>query len=245
MAADFGNNIIVSSFDKNNVSRQKGNGFIFLPAIFHYICIRKSYPHRQSDADHSKLNGCQVITRKRCNSSNSLDFNEVYSLYRFTKKFRSIKHFLFIFPIFFAQMTTAVLRREEYRCRPCRRFGPLFPLETGAHGRNPRLAAHLEECRAFVQFAADCQRLPVAALLQEMDVEPHGGRRRDELQWQHVAHHLDVAHRVDVAVEVDVAVDEAGAQAPRRRHRTGLSGLFRRGRGRGARPETGPQKENV
>lgn len=59
----------------------------FLPAIFHYICIRKSYPNKQSDADHSKLNGCQPITRKRGNFSNSLDFKEVYSLYRFTEKF--------------------------------------------------------------------------------------------------------------------------------------------------------------
>lgn len=24
----------------------------FLPAIFHYICIRKSYPNKQSDANH-------------------------------------------------------------------------------------------------------------------------------------------------------------------------------------------------
>ena len=26
--------------------------FFFLPVIFHYICIRKSYPNKQSDADH-------------------------------------------------------------------------------------------------------------------------------------------------------------------------------------------------
>ena len=32
------------------------------------------------------MNGCQIITTKRGNSSNSLDFKEVYSLYRFTKK---------------------------------------------------------------------------------------------------------------------------------------------------------------
>lgn len=42
--------------------------FFFLPAIFHYICIRKSYPNRQSDADHSKLNGCQPITKNKVNS---------------------------------------------------------------------------------------------------------------------------------------------------------------------------------
>ena len=32
------------------------------------------------------MNGCQIITTKRGNSSNSLDFKEVYSLYRFTEK---------------------------------------------------------------------------------------------------------------------------------------------------------------
>ena len=37
--------------------------FFFLPAIFHYICIRKSYPNRQS-----KLNGCQPITKNEVNS---------------------------------------------------------------------------------------------------------------------------------------------------------------------------------
>ena len=39
-----------------------------------YFYIRKSYPNRQSDADHGNWNGCQLITRKRGNSSNSLDF---------------------------------------------------------------------------------------------------------------------------------------------------------------------------
>ena len=87
MAADFGNNIIVSSFDKNNVSRQKGNGFIFLPAIFHYICIRKSYPNKQSDADHSKLNGCQPITQKRGYFSNPLNIKQVYFFYNITELF--------------------------------------------------------------------------------------------------------------------------------------------------------------
>ena len=33
------------------------------------------------------MNGCQIITTKRGNSSNSLDFKEVYSLYRFTEIF--------------------------------------------------------------------------------------------------------------------------------------------------------------
>lgn len=34
------------------------------------------------------MNGCQIITTKRGNSSNSLDFKEVYSLYRFTENLR-------------------------------------------------------------------------------------------------------------------------------------------------------------
>lgn len=34
------------------------------------------------------MNGCQIITTKRGNSSNSLDFKEVYSLYRFTETIR-------------------------------------------------------------------------------------------------------------------------------------------------------------
>ena len=70
---------------KNNVSRQKGNGFIFLPAIFHYICIRKSYPNKQSDADHSKLNGCQPITQKRGYFSNLLNIKQVYFFYNIKK----------------------------------------------------------------------------------------------------------------------------------------------------------------
>ena len=41
--------------------------------------------NKQSDADLSNMNGCQIITTKRGNSSNSLDFKEVYSLYRFTE----------------------------------------------------------------------------------------------------------------------------------------------------------------
>ena len=31
------------------------------------------------------MNGCQIITPKQGNPSNSLDFNEEYSLYRFTE----------------------------------------------------------------------------------------------------------------------------------------------------------------
>ena len=65
--------------------------FFFLPAIFHYICIRKSYPNRQSDADHSKLNGCQPITQKRSKFSNHLNFKQVYSFCRITEYFRLIE----------------------------------------------------------------------------------------------------------------------------------------------------------
>lgn len=38
------------------------------------------------------MNGCQIITTKRGNSSNSLDFKEVYSLYRFTEKLLFAKY---------------------------------------------------------------------------------------------------------------------------------------------------------
>ena len=46
----------------------------------------KELSETSSDADRSNMNGCQIITTKRGNSSNSLDFKEVYSLYRFTIK---------------------------------------------------------------------------------------------------------------------------------------------------------------
>ena len=39
-----------------------------------------------SNADHGNWNGYQLITPKRGNSSNSLDFKKVYFLYRFTEK---------------------------------------------------------------------------------------------------------------------------------------------------------------
>ncbi len=32
----------------------------------------------QSDADHGNWNGCQLITQKQGNSSNSLEFKEIY-----------------------------------------------------------------------------------------------------------------------------------------------------------------------
>lgn len=39
----------------------------------------------QFKAEHSIWHSCQLITLKRGNSSNSFDFKEVYSLYRFTE----------------------------------------------------------------------------------------------------------------------------------------------------------------
>ena len=47
-----------------------------------YFCIRKSYPNKQSDADHGNWNGCQLVTQKQGNSSNSLEFKEIYSYCR-------------------------------------------------------------------------------------------------------------------------------------------------------------------
>ena len=61
--------------------------WFFQPEFFLYFCIRKSYPNKQSNADYGNWNGCQLITRKRGNSSNPFDFKEVYSLYRLTEIF--------------------------------------------------------------------------------------------------------------------------------------------------------------
>ena len=63
--------------------------FLFCQPYFLYICIRKSYPNKQSDAGHGNWNGCQLITRKWGNSSNSLDFKEVYFSYRFTENLQN------------------------------------------------------------------------------------------------------------------------------------------------------------
>ena len=38
------------------------------------FALRKSYLNKQSDADHGNWNGCQLITSKRGNPSNSFDF---------------------------------------------------------------------------------------------------------------------------------------------------------------------------
>lgn len=54
---------------------------ILLP--LHY----KGYLNKQSDADHGNGDGCQLVTQKRDNSSNSFDFRLVYSLYRFTENY--------------------------------------------------------------------------------------------------------------------------------------------------------------
>lgn len=52
-----------------------------------YFCIRKSYPNKQSDADHGNWNGCQLVTQKQGNSSNSLEFKEIYSYCRIMQLF--------------------------------------------------------------------------------------------------------------------------------------------------------------
>lgn len=60
--------------------------FIFLPVIFYNTCIRKRFSDKQNYTDHDNLDNDQIITRKRGNSSNSFDFNDVYSFlqnYRF------------------------------------------------------------------------------------------------------------------------------------------------------------------
>lgn len=61
-------------------------GMILSVWIFFIPLYRKSYPNKQSDADHGNWDGCQLITQKQSNSSNSLDSKEVYSLYRFWEK---------------------------------------------------------------------------------------------------------------------------------------------------------------
>ena len=46
----------------------------------------KELPKKQFKAKRSNWDSCQLITLKRGNSSNSFDFKEVYSLYRFMEK---------------------------------------------------------------------------------------------------------------------------------------------------------------
>lgn len=50
------------------------------------FALHKSYPNKQNNADHSNLDGCQVITQKQDNSSNALNFKELYSLYKSTER---------------------------------------------------------------------------------------------------------------------------------------------------------------
>lgn len=53
--------------------------FIFLPVIFYNTCIRKRFSDKQNYTDHDNWDNDQIITLKRGNSSNSFDFNDVYS----------------------------------------------------------------------------------------------------------------------------------------------------------------------
>lgn len=47
----------------------------------------------QNKADRSNMNGYPIIIPKRGNSSNSLNFKQLYSLYRLTEIFRIIDEF--------------------------------------------------------------------------------------------------------------------------------------------------------
>ena len=114
---------------------------------------------------------------------------------------------------------------------PLHGCGRLFPLDRGAYGGRSAVARDLEQRRTFAQFAADGERLTVAALLQEMDIQPDGIARGQQLERQHVEHHLDIAHRIDMAVEVDVAVNDPVLGPLRGVHLADLAGALRRRRG--------------
>ena len=88
--------------------------FLFCQPYFLYICIRKSYPNKQSDADHGNWNGCQLITRKWGNSSNFLDFKQVYSLYRFTELFCMADDFCKFFDAMMAKYTLKSDKKRSY-----------------------------------------------------------------------------------------------------------------------------------
>ena len=88
--------------------------FFFLPVIFYYICIRKSYPNRQSDADHGKLNGCQLITQKRGNSSNCLNFKKVYSFCRIIELFCMADDFCKFFDVLMVKYTLKHIMKRPY-----------------------------------------------------------------------------------------------------------------------------------
>lgn len=61
--------------------------FIFLPVIFYNTCIRKRFSDKQNYTDHDNLDNDQIITLKRGNSSNSFDFNDIYSFCRIIELF--------------------------------------------------------------------------------------------------------------------------------------------------------------
>ena len=106
--------------------------FFFLPAIFHYICIRKSYPNRQSDADHSKLNGCQPITQKRSKFSNHLNFKQVYSFCR-------IKQYFCRIPLLLSELSDAKLMKDAQTPDPplCGRNGKTNTMQAGGAVKIP------------------------------------------------------------------------------------------------------------
>lgn len=56
-----------------------------------YLCIQRVIRNKQSDADRSNMNGCQIITPKQGNSSNSFNLNHLYSLYRLTENMRDYR----------------------------------------------------------------------------------------------------------------------------------------------------------
>ena len=78
-----------------------------------YFFIRKSYPNRQSDADHGNWNGCQLITRKRGHFSNSLDFKRVYSLYRFIEIFCMADDFYKFFDAMMEKYTLKTFKQRN------------------------------------------------------------------------------------------------------------------------------------
>ena len=98
------------------------------------------------------------------------------------------------------------------------------------HGRLARLVADFEERLPLARLAPHAEQLAVAALVQEVDVEPHPPVAGEALDGQHVEAHLDVAHRIDVAVEVDVTVDHAVLDEALGLDRADFAGLLGRRR---------------
>ena len=73
----------------------------------------KSYLNEQSDADCSNWNGCQLITRKRGNSSNFLDFKGGISFLQNYGIFMSVTTLLVIKLL---QMRRLLFNTVVYRC---------------------------------------------------------------------------------------------------------------------------------